>query len=78
MNTPDLKKKLIHEIKLSNNKNLLEELYNYLNQENDTQKIHELSKKQVEAIEEARLQIKNGHFLTNEQANQEIEAWLNK
>lgn len=78
MKTVEIKKKLINEINSSTNKNLLEELYNYLNQENDIQKTYKLSKDQNAAIQEARNQIKTGEYLTNEQANQEIEEWLNK
>lgn len=78
MKTIEIRKKLIHEINLSTNKNLLEEFYHYLNQENKIQKRYTLSKEQNLAIEEARAQIKNGDYLTNEQADQEIEKWLNK
>lgn len=74
----EIRKKLIHEIKLSDNKYLLEEFYNYLNQENKVQKPYTLNKEQNAAINEARTQVKNGNFLTNEQADQEIEEWLNK
>ena len=76
MKTVEIRKKLIEEINLSENKNLLEELYRYLNQENKTQEIYELSNEQNSAIMEAREQIKNGEYLTNEQAEQEIEEWL--
>jgi len=78
MKTIEIRKKLIHEINLSNNKNLLEEFYNYLNQENKVRKTYKLSKEQNAAIKEARTLIENGDFLTNEQADQEIEEWLNK
>lgn len=78
MKTIEIRNKLIHEINLSNNKNLLEEFYHYLNQENKIQNPYKLSKEQNAAIEEARTQIKKGDFLTNEQADQEIEEWLNK
>jgi hypothetical protein len=78
MKTIEIRKKLIHEINLSNNKNLLEEFYNYLDQENKVRKTYKLSKEQNAAIKEARTLIENGDFLTNEQADQEIEEWLNK
>ncbi|MGO2403564.1 hypothetical protein [Mesonia sp.] len=78
MKTIEIRNKLIHEINLSNNKNLLEEFYNYLTQENKVRKTYKLSKEQNVAIKEARTQIENGDFLTNEQADQEIEEWLNK
>ena len=78
MNTVDIKKKLIHEINLSDNKNLLEEFYNFLNQENEIQQIYKLSNEQKSAILDARNQIKNGDFLTNEAANREIDKWIEK
>jgi hypothetical protein len=76
MKTVDIRKKLIEEINVSENKNLLEELYHYLKQENKIQEIYKLSDEQNSAIMEAREQIKKGDYLTNEQADQEIEKWL--
>lgn len=78
MKAIEIKKKLINEINLSNNKNLLEEFYHFLNLENEIEEIYKLNLKQKSAIAEARGQIKNGDYLTNEQANQEIDEWLNK
>ena len=60
MKTVEIRKKLIDEIN-SNNKNLLEELYNYLNQENKIQETYKMSKEQNLA-KEAREQIKNGDY----------------
>lgn len=76
MKTVEIRKKLIEEINLSKNKNLLEELYSYLNQENKTQETYKLNKEQNSAITEAREQIKKGDYLTNEQADNEVEEWL--
>ena len=76
METSELKKKLIYQINLSENKNLLEELYSFLNSENEIQEIYKLNDDQKSAVEEARSQIKNGEFLTDEEANKEIDAWL--
>jgi hypothetical protein len=78
MKTIEIKKKLINEIKLSKNKSLLEEFYSFLNLENEIQKTYKLNSEQKSAIAEAREQIKNDNYLTNEQANQEIDEWLNK
>jgi hypothetical protein len=39
---------------------------------------YKLNAEQRSAIAEDREQIKNGDFLTNEQADQEIDEWLNK
>ena len=78
MKTIEIKKKLINEINLSKNKNLLEEFYRFLNLENEIEETYKLDSEQKIAIAEARKQIKNGDYLTNEQANQEIDEWLNK
>jgi hypothetical protein len=78
MKTIEIKKKLINEINLSKNKNLLEEFYRFLNLENEIEETYKLNAEQKSAVNEAREQIKNGEYLTNEQANQEIDEWLNK
>jgi len=78
MKTIEIKKKLINEINLSKNKNLLEEFYRFLNLENEIEETYKLNSQQKSAIAEAREQIKNGDYLTNEQATQEIDEWLNK
>lgn len=76
MKTIEIKKKLIDEINLSDNKDLLEEFYRFLNLENEIQEIYKLNEEQNSAIAEARNQIKLGDCLANEQANQEIDKWL--
>lgn len=76
MKTFEIKKKLIEEINLSDNSELLEEFYRFLNLENEIQEIYKLSEEQNTAIAEARNQIKLGNCLTNKQANQEIDKWL--
>lgn len=78
MKTIEIKKKLINEIKLSQNKNLLKEFYHFLNRENEIQEIYELNSEQNAAIAEVREQIKSDESLTDEQASQEIDEWLNK
>lgn len=78
MKTKEIKRKLINEINLSKNKNLLEEFYNFLNLENEIQETYKLNTEQNSAIAEAREQIKNDDYLTNEEADQEIDEWLNK
>ncbi|MCF8461644.1 MAG: hypothetical protein K9G46_13050 [Flavobacteriales bacterium] len=56
--------------------NPLKELYRFLNLENEGMETYKLSTEQHSAIAEARNQIKNEDSLTNEQANQEIDKWL--
>jgi len=78
MKTIEIKKKLIEEINLSQNKNLLERLYRFLNLENEVQEEYLLNDDQNAAIADARQQVKNGDFLSNEEADQEIDEWLSK
>ena len=78
MKTVELRKKLIEQIKLSENKSLLEELYHFLSQENEIHEVYKLNEEQKSAIKEARNQVQNGEFLTNEQADHETEQWLKK
>lgn len=76
MKTLDIKKKLIEEINSSTNEDLLEEIYNYLSQENKLEKPYELNKDQNMAINEGRAQIKEGKYLNNNEADKDIRKWL--
>jgi len=78
MKAIEIKEKLIKEINLSKNNNLLEEFYNFLNLENKLQEPYQLNEEQNSAVAEAQEQIQKGDYLTNEQANQEIDEWLKK
>lgn len=78
METLKLKKKLIDEVNLLNNKDLIEELYSFLKLENNVEKIYVLNEQQKDAIKDARQQIIKGDYLTNNDANAKIEKWLNK
>lgn len=78
MKTIEIKKKLIEEINLSSNKDLLEEFYRFLSRDNETEETYKLSEEQSAAILEAQEQIRNDEYLTNKEANHEIDEWLNK
>jgi hypothetical protein len=78
MSTIELKKKLIDKIQKTENDGLLQEAYRLLDLETKNIEIYELSEFQRNSVDEARLQIANGQFLTDEQANKEIDEWLNK
>jgi len=78
MTAIDLKKRLIKEINQTQNNELLEEMFRLITNEETDESIYELSDAQINAIEEAQLQFKNGQFLTDEQADNEIEEWLGK
>lgn len=72
----NLKEKLIDKIKETNDPFVLEEILHLLElQEPDT--IYKVNKSQKKAIENGKEQIKNKQFLTNKQADKDIDEWLN-
>ncbi|MDZ4844588.1 MAG: hypothetical protein SH857_03460 [Chitinophagales bacterium] len=77
MSTTELKKKLISKIKDTEDKNILHEVYQILNAEKK-QLRYKLSPEQINAVREARVEIKKGKSLSNEQVDKEMEGWLNE
>ena len=78
MSTIELRKRLIDKIQKTENEELLQEAYRLLNLENDDAEIYALNTDQKIVINEAMQQIKNGQFITEQQANKEIDEWLSK
>ena len=78
MTALELKQRLIRKINQSHNNEILEEMYRLIANEDTDNNIYELSDEQKSAVEEAQLQFKNGQFLNDEQADNEIEEWLGK
>ena len=78
MSTIELRKKLIQKVNTTESVDLLEEAYRLLERESEDIEIYKLSKDQIIAIKEAKNQIKNGQFLTDEAADKEINEWLKK
>ncbi len=78
MSTIELRKKLIEKIKKTDNENLLEEVYRLLEIETGNIEIYKLNSLQRKKIAAAKEQIKNGQFLTEKEANKEINEWLKK
>lgn len=80
MTSQELKEKLIGRINQIQNDELLEEMYRLVSNEDEDAdfNVYELSQDQLNAVEEARKQFKNGLFLSGEQADNEIEKWLGK
>ncbi len=78
MNTLELKQKLINEVNQLTDRDLLQELYTFLNLENQVEKVYQLNNQQKDAIDDARKQVANGDCLSNQEANSEIVKWLNK
>jgi predicted transcriptional regulator len=78
MSTIELRRLLIDKIQKTENEDLLAEAYRLLELETEDIEIYKLNDDQRKAINEARQQINNGQFLTEDQANKEIDEWLSK
>jgi hypothetical protein len=78
MSTKELKKKLIEKIEKTESNELLAEAYRLLELGTEDIETYSLSDEQKGAVEEARQQIRDGKFLTNDDANREIDEWLGK
>lgn len=78
MSATGLKERLIDRIKEIDDEDILAEAYRLLGTDSDLEEPYHLNSEQKTAIDEARAQIKNGNYLTNNQANKEIDEWLNK
>jgi hypothetical protein len=77
MSSADLKEKLINKIQATDDKVLLEELSVLFElQEPDT--VYELNDEQKNKIKTGQEQIKSNQFLTDEEANKDVDQWLNK
>jgi len=78
MSTVELRKRLIDKIQKTQDNRILEEAYRLLEIETGNIEIYSLNDDQKNAIHEARQQVKDGQFLTEDQANKEVNEWLNK
>jgi len=78
MTTIELKKKLIKRINNIEDELLLQEVSRLLGFEEDESDIYYFSEEQRKSIEEAQECIKRGEFLTDEEANKEVDEWLGK
>ena len=70
--------RLIEKIQNTQDGRILEEAYRLLDLEIEDIDVFELNDAQKRAISEAREQINNGQFFTEEAANKEIDEWLNE
>lgn len=78
MTTLELKKKLIKRINNLEDKLLLEEISRLIEVEYNESGIYCFTEDESRAIEEARESYTKGDFLSNEEANNEVDEWLNK
>jgi len=77
MSSADLKEKLINKIQATDDKVLLEEL-SVLFELHEPDTVYELNDEQKKNIKTAQEQIKSDQFLTNDEADKDIDQWLNK
>jgi hypothetical protein len=78
MMTIELRKKLIDKIQETKDERILEEAYRLLGLETEDIEVYKLNDDQKKAISEARQQVKQGQFLTEEIAKKEIDEWLKR
>jgi len=78
MSNIELKERLIGKIRETDNDDILEEVYRLLGLEQEIVEPFKLSNDQKAAVSEARQQIRDGKFLTDEDADNDIDEWLNK
>ncbi len=69
----NLKQKLIEKIKSSQNEELLGQIFQILD-ETDQSHYH-LSQEQIASIKKAKAQLERGEFLTQEEVEKEFEKW---
>jgi hypothetical protein len=74
----ELRKQLIDKINKIENLELLEEANILLGTEINNNVVYEFSDSQKERINESLMQIKNGSFLSEIEANKEIDEWIEK
>ena len=79
MSTSEIKARLIKKIQSTSDEKILLEATRLLEiQLNEIETPYELTHEMNQAIDEARAQIRKGEFLKHEDANKEINEWLEK
>ena len=78
MTVVELKEKLIAKINSTNDIELLDELSWIIDLEEPNREPHIISQGELEAVREGLEQTKNGQYISDEEANSQIDAWLKK
>lgn len=78
MFTDQMKQELIDKIKSIEDENVLEEVYRILKVGTGEQEMIILSSDQKDAINKGIKDIEDGNYLSDTEANREIEEWLKK
>lgn len=78
MSEIELRKRLIEKIKITEDKKLLEEAYRLMEMDVEDPEIYRLNDDQKASVEESKAQIKDGKYLSDDKANNDIDEWLVK
>lgn len=78
MTTTELKKRLIKRINSIEDELLLQEMSRFIDIQDDKSDTYYFTDEESKAIDEAREAYARGEFLTNEEANKEVDEWLEK
>jgi len=78
MLTKEMKQELIDKINSTKDENILEEVYRILEVGFEEVDMIVLTNEQKESIDQGIKDIEEGKYLSNEEANSEIEKWLKK
>jgi len=79
MSTAELKEKLIAQINDTDNDELLSQISTMLYIESKSVNgVYQMSKAEREAVEDGLNQIKNIQWISNEEADRQVEEWLRK
>lgn len=78
MSTPELKKKLIAKISVLEDEGLLQEVYRLLKMGEGDFEPYKLSNEQINVVNDSQEEIKKGKFLTDKEADKDIDEWLGK
>lgn len=77
MSTAEMKQHVIDKIQLLEDDSVLQEIENLLAFYDDDE-VFILSDEQMSSVKQGLKDFEEGNFLTNEEANKEIEEWLKK
>jgi hypothetical protein len=75
MTTIALKEYLVSKINLLNDEAILEKIKKIVDKK---EKVYSLSEYQINLLNEAREDIKNGNFISDEEMNSKVEAWAKR
>ena len=77
MNVEELKKLAIEKLNKLDDVNIIEQIKNLIDFESESD-FYELNDEQVIRVKEAKNEYKNSFILNEDEANQDIEKWLNE